>query len=467
MTDPTADSPIRQERKDKAEQEWKDDPLKQYRKGRDVVITQERREDLAIDRFTKHLEESAEVSSGIGIRDVISDDIESFVDSVLDPDPDLSDTSVVDYLALLSKFYNVLVEENAIGSNPVRSVLEEEREKRDLEPPDRPYIPFENMVRFVGWLQTPRARAFHLNGLKHSTRIGECINIDLRCMNIAHPIFEEVIKEHDVTLDPRVRDKPDSIVIYAAFNQEDEIPNSDTPGVEESGEVRDTGNKRKEKNGSVLPVDSEFKTALVEWLLVRPPTYSLDIHPLFPGLTPAKEGTNQGNYQRWNHKNSRRALFRSSTIQDSLKNYGRQRALEECPDCQAPVTEHNPEHADRTGRRYECRSCGQTHWRSILWDHDLETPQKVTYHVFRHYFSDAHRANSSEIHQKTMVDAVRKHRLRGDKDSGDSDTEVYKKKQNQDWEIDIREPYLNAIYKFNLYDDEQLIPAVGEGWEQK
>jgi hypothetical protein len=66
-----------------------------------------------------------------------------------------------------------------------------------------------------------------------------------------------------------------------------------------------------------------------------------------------------------------------------------------------------------------------------------------------------------------MVDAVRKHRLRGDKDSGDSDTEVYKKKQNQDWEIDIREPYLNAIYKFNLYDDEQLIPAVGEGWEQK
>lgn len=466
MSEEPVDSKIRQQRKEETDQEWKDSPVKKYREQRDVVKTQKRREDLAIKRLTNHLEESDEIPGGTGVRDVITADIRSFVDEELDPDPDLSDTSVIDYLALLSKMYNVLIRNNSIASNPVGRVLAEERKRRDLEPPNRPYIPFENMEKFLRWLQTPRARAFHLNGLKQSSRIGETINIDLRCMNIAHPIFRELIEEYDVTLDPRVRDKPDSILIYGSFNAGDTIPNDETPGQQNDGEVRDTGNKRKERGGSVIPVDSEFKTALIEWFLVRPPTYSQTVHPLFPSMTPAKKGSHKGNYKRWNHKNARRALFRSSTFQDSVKNYGKHRALEDCPICQGAVAEYNPKGANRTGRRYECKNCGETHWRSILWDNDLETPQKVTYHAFRHYFSDAHRPNSSQIHQDYIIETVRKYRVRGDYDSGDTDTEVYKHKQNQDWEKDVREPYLDGIYKFGIYDDSQLIPAVGEGWKQ-
>jgi len=396
------------------------------------------------------------------VRLVCKEDVESFITEVLDPDPNKSDSTGEHILQYLSRFYEELKQNKAIGDNPIKEPLEEYRkdDDRDLDSPDRPYIPFTHMKTYVNWLDKPFSRSFVLLGLKHGTRTSEAINIDLRCVNIAHPVFEQTVEEHGVTLDPRVRNKPDSLVIYENFNEGDEIPNEATPGPETKGEERDTarGNKRSEEGGSILPIDSEVKTALIEWLLIRPTTYDNHIHPLF---TLGAADTRRVSYGAV----ETRIWGGRIDTEDSIHNFGEERSLDSCPDCGAPVEEENLKNADRTGRRYYCSDCQQTYWRTITHNKGLSTEQKVTYHQFRHYFSDAHRIRKSEIHEGGIPDFIRKKRIRGDSNKdGDTEDAVYSDKQYENWHNDVREPYLNGIYKFRLC--EEVIPAVGEGWNQ-
>lgn len=452
-----ADSPARRERKQETEKAWREHPIREYHKSQDLTEAHTSTEEIKINRFDEFLTESESVPDVVsGVRDVVDIDIKNFVDDDLDTDPNLGDRTIIDYLDTLSKFYGTLVENNAIGTNPVDSVLSEERKERDWKSPDRPFISFIQMKTFLEWLDTAFARAFHLTGLKTASRSGEAINIDLRCCHIDHPIFWDMIERYDVSLDPRVRDKQDSILIYEEFNAGDEIPNEDTPGLEERGEVRGTGNKRKEENGSVIPIDSELKTALIEYLLVRPETAERQIQPLFTNKKQVEGGACPG---RLGSDAMAVRLFRSKNT-DSVKVYGEHRALSECPSCGGPVVKWNPVEAEKTGRVFECKDCGSRHRRPVLWDHGLSTEQKFTFHVVRHFFSDAHRIGSSELHDGELIDRVRQYRIRGDRDSGDADTETYQHKENQDWEKDIREPYLDAVYKFGVYD--RVIPAAGE-----
>jgi len=67
--------------------------------------------------------------------------------------------------------------------------------------------------------------------------------------------------------------------------------------------------------------------------------------------------------------------------------------------------------------------------------------------------------------------AVRTEAIRGDSNNqGDTEDQIYIEDQYQNFEKDVREPYLHGvegadgIYKFDLYDDP--IPAVGEGWNR-
>lgn len=463
MTD-EIDPPRRQERQEVTDRKWKEQPAETYIAGREGEMLERdlKREVTVIEDFKTHLEENVDVND-MGIRIVCEQDIRSYINEVLDPDTDKSDKQGEFHLKVLNRLYNRLQKNRAIGDNPVSDPLTEYRrdEDRDLEPPDRPYIPFKNMCQYVNWLTRPISRALVVPGLKYGTRTSEVTNIDLRCLNIAHPVFQQIIEEHNVTLDPRVRNKPDSLVIYEGFTKGEEIPNEDTPGVETEGEVRDGsyGNKRKEEGGSILPIDSEFKTALIEWLLMRPPTYSKHIHPLY---VIGAEETRRISYS---NMQSRLWTGKSTNHVDAIRLFGEQRSIDSCPKCGDSVQAENLEIADKTGRRYYCPNCQETHWRTIMWDDGLSTPQKVTYHQFRHYFSDAHRVGKSEIHEGAMPEFIRKKRIRGDstKDE-DTDDSVYRDKQYQNWEKDVREPYLDAVYKFNLYDE--VIPAVGEGWKQ-
>jgi len=315
-----------------------------------------------------------------------------------------------------------------------------------------------------------------LLAFKLGNRKGETINLDLRCLNIAHPVFDQIIAKHDVNLDPRIRDRPDTILIYGNFTEDTEMPNDSTPGWEGDGEVRKVGNKRKRDTGSVLPVDSELKTALIEWLLVRPPTFHHDLHPLFAiGAASVGRITSGTVAQR---------LWKKDSYVDSIRHFAQEESLEKCPTCNTPVTAQNLEAGKETGRRYRCRNCSAVHWRSIFWgpeqnpenyhgfDTTYSTEQKMLYHQGRHTFSSAHSVKNSDLYEDGVIPkAVRTEAIRGDSNNqGDTEDKVYIEGQYQHFEKDVREPYLNGaegaegIYKFDLYDDP--IPAVGEGWNR-
>jgi len=77
---------------------------------------------------------------------------------------------------------------------------------------------------------------------------------------------------------------------------------------------------------------------------------------------------------------------------------------------------------------------------------------------------------NSDLHDGVIPKTVRTDAIRGDSNKqGDTEDQVYIEDQYQDFEKDVREPYLHGaeradgIYKFGLYDNP--IPAVGEGWE--
>jgi hypothetical protein len=393
-----------------------------------------------------------------GVRDAVEDDIRDFRDNHLKPDDNIGIATINKRLWELKKFYEKLQEKKSIAGNPVEEPFSEFRDNHTREA-ERPYIPFARMESFLQWLDHPLTRAMWLMALKNGVRKGEEINIDLRCLNIAHPVFDEIIEQHDVQLDPRIRNKPDTFLIYGGFNKGTEVPNEDTPGFSGDGEIRKAGNKRMQEDGSIIPIDSELKTALIEWLLVRHQTHHKEVHPLF-----VLGGSDK--VRRITPTRTERKLWSRDSFPDSIQNFSAEESLNECTDCGGAVIEENLKSGEKTGRRFECMSCGETHWRSIHWDGDLQTEQKVTHHQGRHYFSSAHSPENSGLHDGVIPDSIRKKEIRGDNNKQNEDTEdaVYIEGQYQDFESDVREPYLNGIYKFGLYDT--VIPAVGEGWEQ-
>ncbi len=455
----------RKERRDEAVKKWRLQPIESFlqMKTEEGRIDKDLRTmERAIRRFEDFLISEVDTNTEtqvLGVRDAIDKDIEKFRDDVLKPDSELSNRTIAARLGYLSQFYSKLDNNYAIAGNPATEPLADFRENHGLET-DRPHIPFHRMQAFIRWLTYPFSRAFWLAGLKHGTRSSEVINYDLRCLHVDHPIFWRIIDKHDVTLDPRIRDKPDTILVYEGFNEGEEIPNEDTPGPETEGEIRDkaNGNKRSEKGGSVLPLDSEFKTSLIDYLFVRPPTYGRTIHPLFAINGYAKVA------RRPSYDTVVARLWQRDSYVDSIQYFSEQEAMEDCPSCGKTLIEENPSNGDKKGRRFRCRHCTNRFWRSIHWDNGLDTEQKVTFHEARHYFTNGHDPGASDLHDGAIPDKIRKKRIRGDSDKdGDTEDGTYKDKNYEDYDEDIRQPYLDGIYKFNIYDDPVL--AVGEGWD--
>lgn len=450
----------RTQRQDRAERIWRKSPIEAYKKENqnltEVDLNNRIRVIQRFDEFIKN-EINSDTDGGIevsGVRDAVEADIEKYRDRVLKKQ-NIADGTIRTRLAILSMFYNTLDKKQAIAGNPAEKPFSEFQSNNKTEP-DRPFIPLNRMKEFLNWLDYPLSRAMWLLALKHGIRKGEEINIDLRCLHIRHPIFDEIRNRYDIQLDPRIRDNPDTLLIYGKFNQGDEIPNDNIPGWSGSGEKRASGNKRMQESGSVLPIDSELKTALVEWLLVRPATPELTVQPLFVNV-----GGDEA--KRIPRKMVGRKLWRRDAYRDSIQWYQREVSLETCPTCDQAVIEENPESGSRTGRRFRCRNpdCRETHWRSIYWKTGLSTEQKVTHHQARHYFSSAHSPENSKLHQGVIPDKVRKKAIRGDTlENQDTEDKLYIEDQYQEFDSDIRSPYLNGIYKFGVYDDP--IPAVGE-----
>lgn len=339
----------------------------------------------------------------------------------------LSDVSRHDILTTLVDFYNYLKEQKGvITRNPPQQALRGMPENEfDLTPPDRPRVEIDEMREFLVSLDTPFERAVILTLLKTGVRIGELINIDMSCVHIGdgngntHPFYQSMLDTYDADLRPEVRDKPDSIFVYTQFNQKTEIRN----------EIRKHGNKRKDGQGSVIPIDDELKTALIEYLLTRTPPKTH--HKRDTAIPLFTKPTNQGNLERLTYRSVQSQFGTGTSTDGVLAEYG---------------------------------------W----YEQGAPTEDNVFMHYFRHYFTDNLKHNHG-VYRGWIPTGVIAY-IRGDVDKsatvGSERREstarenTYSHSDWRNWAINIEGPYLDNIYKFGVYDQTlpRRDPVVSEMW---
>lgn len=308
---------------------------------------------------------------------------------------DLSPRGRVDYLAYIQRFYSWLEQNNVVSENPAQVALDSEELKNDLETKDkdRPVRSMEDMTAFLRWCRSPFHRAYFLVLLKSGIRAGELQNTDLRDLHLDHPLYEYWLDKYDITLVDDVADKPDSLYIMGGFNA----------GTEKRGEVRKAGNKRSRDDGTVIPIDDELKTALLEYILTRPaPNHNAPCNPLFVKTNSYGE----------NHRITNNSV--KVRVFELLAEYD---------------------------------------W----YEQGKGIEEKIDNHYFRHYFTYNHR-HLRGVYDDWMPDGLRGY-LRGDKDSSDDDENsntarntVYSHSSWDDWNRTVKEPYLDSIYYFGVYD---------------
>lgn len=289
-----------------------------------------------------------------------------------------NDSGIVKAFRTVSTFYNQLMEFNIADGNPAGLALK--RMEIEERSPDRIHVTVEEMAEFVKYIQDPQDRAVALFFLKTAVRRGECANVDLRCLNLDDDRYrEDYLEHHDIRLHDKIRDRPDSVYIYSEINQQDEV----------AGEERVDGNKRKRE--TVIPIDTELKRALLEYLSIRPRTTAP--YPLF--VTKAfVDGGKFGRYQGY-------AMYNNL-----IDKYGQDFGL-------------TNEGYDRT---------------------DLDI------HFFRHFFTTQMQENRGD-HDRGLTPTLVKY-IRGDV----LDDKVLSIYSHDSWGVNVREAYLDNIYTFGLYE---------------
>lgn len=172
-----------------------------------------------------------------------------------------SESTVASYAAYLHRFYAYMNEVGVFDENPMTLVMEELDESIATDP-NRRDVSVDGMANFVQSIGHPLAKAIILTLLKTGIRAGEACNLDLRDINL------DTDAVPTGTVRPQLSGRPNTIFI------------SDEPvqGATINGERRETSNKRKRE--TVIPVDDELRSVLIEWLAIRPDTPS-PANPLF------------------------------------------------------------------------------------------------------------------------------------------------------------------------------------------
>lgn len=133
-----------------------------------------------------------------------------------------------------------------IWTKPVESVPDSQ-EVRDSHKHGRE-LDVSDVSQFILSVRNPLWHAFFLTLIKTLCRNQEATNILLSEVHINDPDIYQLYDDLDITLHPAVSHSPDSIYIP-----------SDR-----------AGNKR--KSDTRIPIDPELKSALIQWLTVRPTT---------------------------------------------------------------------------------------------------------------------------------------------------------------------------------------------------
>jgi len=309
---------------------------------------------------------------------------------------DVGDTTRHTQLEYITEFYNWLEGNNVISSNPGRKALSDlPSSEFDTSSPDRPRIDIDSMAEFLEWLPSGFPTVFWLFLLKTGARVGEASNVDLSCLNLDHPVYRSYIKKKGIDLKPILDDKPDSVYFRPKFRKGDEI----------EGEVRRFGNKCMCEGGHINPIDEELKKALVEWILIRPEAYQ------HPSQSKPLFSVDYGGAK--NNRVSRKIIDSIFLDRDDrpesgyLKEYG---------------------------------------W----YEKAASNSEKVTFHYTRHYFTHNHKKGRGVYDDYIPSDVISY--LRGDVADDDIKDTVYSHSDWDDWSRFVRDPYLEGVYQFGLYD---------------
>jgi len=308
---------------------------------------------------------------------------------------DLADTNRHQKIQYLRDLYGWLINEDVVSTNPAETALTKlDDDEFDLTPPSRPRKEMFEMREFLQWISNPLIRSFIMLLLKTGARLGQAANLDLCDIHIDHPLYYDLLDEVNVDLHDEVVNKPDSIYFRPGFQEDTEI----------RGEVRALGSKTKRRNGCVIPIDDELKTALLEYILVRRKAtkHTPESKPFFV------KHTLHGDLDRL----TKDAVYGLLTVKNDtsgcLKEYG---------------------------------------W----YEQGAPTADNVTVHFFRHFFTHNHKPRKG-VYRDYIPEPVRRY-VRGDVPKGNSAEDI--NYDHDDWNVwteFIKKPYLDAIYKFNIYD---------------
>lgn len=175
---------------------------------------------------------------------------------------DRSEKAVKKGLSRVSHMYQYYSDRGTYEANPVKIAIDDIKWNISDNPSKRD-ISITEMSNAINKIQHPLLLAVIILLAKTGIRSGELTNLDLRDVNIDHPVA------HRLLPDPRneISDRPDTLF----------VPSDISKGNTYNGEYRVESNKR--KRATKIPIDDELKKALVWWLLCR--DYSVETNALF------------------------------------------------------------------------------------------------------------------------------------------------------------------------------------------
>ncbi|TMT86271.1 integrase [Haloterrigena sp. H1] len=175
---------------------------------------------------------------------------------------EFEDSTIATYASYLNRFYDYMTRVGVFDDNPMALVMEELSESIETNPTRRD-ISVPEMQSFVAEIAHPLERVVVVTLLKTGMRVGELCNLDLRDLHLE-------TQGLDLAWTPRVglEQRPESVFVSS----------EPARGTTVNGEERTASNKR--KRDTVVPVDSELRRVLCEWLAIRPDAVS-SARPLF------------------------------------------------------------------------------------------------------------------------------------------------------------------------------------------
>ena len=200
------------------------------------------------------------------------DDIQrSHVEEILklwENDDKLSDKKIDDYINNLNRMADWCVTQaNVADHNPFKPYRSEYKTD-GRNKTEKIEIPLEQLRELVWAFEKHRIEVFVfiIIILKTGLRHAEALNLDLRDINLNHPVSEKMPQPRQ-----EVYNHPDSLYVDSDISE----------GEVHNGEKRAHGNKK--NSHRTIPIDDELKDLLVWWIKMLPPTVS-DAKPLLRQL---------------------------------------------------------------------------------------------------------------------------------------------------------------------------------------